>query len=147
VIRLCLQAHTRLGEIEAILAGSTRVANQHQLVAQVARAFRGEDYDLPPLTGSVPVASVRVDHEGKMADFEHFAGKRLTRHKHIYYRRPLRMPTLRWLEKPGGSPREMVEHQRIRAILGIGRFLRHTFSRRRLGMRGFQGRGFLAGSN
>jgi hypothetical protein len=25
----------------------------------------------------------------------------------------------RWLEKPGGSPREVVEHQRIRAILGM----------------------------
>jgi hypothetical protein len=38
---------------------------------------------------------VRVDHEVKMGDFE------------------------RWLEKPGGSPREVVERQRIRAILGM----------------------------
>jgi hypothetical protein len=44
---------------------------------------------------NVSVANVRVDHEVKMGDFE------------------------RWLEKPGGSPREVVERQRIRAILGM----------------------------
>jgi hypothetical protein len=43
----------------------------------------------------VSVANVRVDHEVKMGDFE------------------------RWLEKPGGSSREVIERQRIRAILGI----------------------------
>lgn len=43
----------------------------------------------------VSVATVRVDHEVKMSDFE------------------------RWLEKPGGSPREMIDRQRIRAILGM----------------------------
>ena len=43
----------------------------------------------------VSVASVRIDHEVKMADFE------------------------RWLEKPGRSPREIIERQRIRAILGM----------------------------
>jgi hypothetical protein len=47
-MRLWFQALARLGEIAAILAGSARVANQPELVAQVARAFRGEDYD-PPL--------------------------------------------------------------------------------------------------
>jgi hypothetical protein len=41
---------------------------------------------------NVSVANVRVDHEVKIADFE------------------------RSLEKPGGSPREVVERQRIRAI-------------------------------
>ena len=50
----------------------------------------------PDAAGSdVSVANVRVDHEVKMADFE------------------------RWLEKPGRSPREVVERQRIRAILGM----------------------------
>ncbi len=44
---------------------------------------------------NVSVANLRVDHQVKMADFE------------------------RWLEKPGGSPREVVERRRIRAILGI----------------------------
>jgi hypothetical protein len=38
---------------------------------------------------------VRVDHEVKMAEFE------------------------RWLERPGGSPREAIDRQRIRAILGM----------------------------
>jgi hypothetical protein len=46
-------------------------------------------------TVHVSVANVRVDYEVKMADFE------------------------RWLEKPGKSPREVVERQRIRAILGM----------------------------
>ena len=43
----------------------------------------------------VSVANVRVDHEVKMADFE------------------------RWLEKSGGSPREVIDRQRIRAIPGM----------------------------
>jgi hypothetical protein len=38
---------------------------------------------------------VLLDHEVRMQDFE------------------------RWLENPGGSPREVVERQRIRAILGM----------------------------
>jgi hypothetical protein len=42
---------------------------------------------------NVSVADVRVEHEVRMADF------------------------LKWLEKPGGSPREIGSRQRIRAIL------------------------------
>lgn len=52
-------------------------------------AFRGNT------SLNVSVANVRVDHQVKMADFE------------------------RWLEKPGGSPREVAERQRIQAILGM----------------------------
>ena len=42
----------------------------------------------------VSVADVRVEHEVKLAEF------------------------MKWLERPGGSPREVVEKKRIRAILG-----------------------------
>jgi hypothetical protein len=42
-----------------------------------------------------PKVDSRTSIQVKMADFE------------------------RWLEKPGGSPREVVERQRIRAILGV----------------------------
>jgi len=43
----------------------------------------------------LPVANVRIDHEVKMADFE------------------------KWLEKSGGSPREVIDRKRIRSILGM----------------------------
>jgi hypothetical protein len=43
----------------------------------------------------VSVADVRVEHEVKVADFT------------------------RWLERPGRSPREVIERQRIRSILGM----------------------------
>src|ERR1700675_849987 len=43
----------------------------------------------------VSVADVRVEHEVKLMDFT------------------------KWLEKPGGSPREMSDRHRIRAILGM----------------------------
>jgi hypothetical protein len=42
----------------------------------------------------VSVADVRVEHAVKMVDFK------------------------KWLERPGGSPREVGQRQRIRAILG-----------------------------
>jgi hypothetical protein len=43
----------------------------------------------------VSIADVRVEHEVKLTDFT------------------------KWLEKPGGSLREMSDRQRIRAILGM----------------------------
>jgi hypothetical protein len=43
----------------------------------------------------VSVADVRVEHEVKLMDFT------------------------KWLEKRGGSPREMSDRQRIRSILGM----------------------------
>ena len=51
----------------------------------------------PQGTGAVKVsvADVRVEHEVRMADFE------------------------RWLERPSRSPRETINRQRIRAILGV----------------------------
>lgn len=70
----------------------------YEAVAQALAALRRHDWvaGVPQGTSvKVSVASVRVDHDVKMADFE------------------------RWLEKTGGSPREVIDRQRIRAILGM----------------------------
>ncbi|MGC2769686.1 MAG: hypothetical protein WB607_29600 [Candidatus Acidiferrum sp.] len=74
-------------------------ATLFEAVAQALAALRRDEW-VAGIPGGlnvvhVSVGSVRVDHEVKMADFE------------------------RWLEKPGKSPREVVERQRIRAILGM----------------------------
>jgi len=42
------------------------------------------------------VANVRVEHEVRLQDFTN------------------------WLEKPGGSPREVSDRRRLREILGMG---------------------------
>ena len=70
----------------------------YEAVAQALAALRKHDWvsGIPQGTSvRVSVASVRVDHDVKMADFE------------------------RWLERTGGSPREVIDRQRIRAILGM----------------------------
>jgi hypothetical protein len=86
-----IDGHTHSVEVTA--------ATLFEAVAQAIAALRRDDWvsDIPRGQNvvNVSVANVRVDHHVKMADFE------------------------RWLEKPGGSPREVVERQRIRAILGI----------------------------
>ena len=71
----------------------------YEAVAQGIAAMRGKEWvDGPPHGAGVvkaSVADVRVEHEVKMADFE------------------------RWLERPSRSPRETIDRQRIRAILGM----------------------------
>ena len=71
----------------------------YEAVAQALAALRGHDWVAGIPRGlnvvNVSVANVRVDHQVKMADFE------------------------RWLEKPGGSPREVIDRHGIRAILGM----------------------------
>jgi hypothetical protein len=47
------------------------------------------------LPRSISVADVRVEHEVKMMDFT------------------------KWLERPGGSPREVSDRHKIRSILGM----------------------------
>jgi hypothetical protein len=68
-------------------------------VAQGLAAIRGNEWAAGIAEGlnavKVSVANVRVEHAVKMVDFK------------------------KWLERPGGSPREVGQHQRIRAILGI----------------------------
>jgi len=70
----------------------------YEAIAQALAALRRHDWvaGIPQgTTVRVSVANVRVDHDVKMADFE------------------------RWLERTGGSPREVIDRQRIRAILGM----------------------------
>ena len=71
----------------------------YEAVAQALAALRGNDWvaGLPqgPAVVKVSVVQARIDHEVKMRDFE------------------------RWLEKTGGSPREVIDRKRIRAILGM----------------------------
>ena len=43
----------------------------------------------------VSVADVRVEHEVKMVEFT------------------------KWLDRPGGSPREMIQRRKVRSILGM----------------------------
>jgi hypothetical protein len=74
-------------------------ATLFEAVAHALAALRRDEWVSGIPSGlnivTVSAANVRVDHQVKMVDFE------------------------RWLVKSGGSPRETVERQRIRAILGM----------------------------
>jgi hypothetical protein len=67
-------------------------------VAQGLAALRGDEWVASIAQGNnvvkVSVAEVRVEHEVRLLDFT------------------------KWLDKTGGSPREVSERHRIRAILG-----------------------------
>src|ERR1700722_6058291 len=69
----------------------------YEAVAQGLAAMRGNEWVAGIAEGlnavKVSVADVRVEHAVKMVDFK------------------------KWLEKSGGSPREVGQRQRIRAIL------------------------------
>ena len=71
----------------------------YEAVAQGLAAFRGDDWvsDFGARFGvvRVSVAEIRVEHEVKLKDFAN------------------------WLERPGRSPREIIERQKIRGILGM----------------------------
>lgn len=74
-------------------------ATLYEAVAQGLAAIRGSEWVAGIAQGvntvKVSVADVRVEHEVKLMDFT------------------------KWLEKPGGSPREVSDRHRIRAILGM----------------------------
>lgn len=74
-------------------------ATLYEAVAQGLAAIRGNEWVAGVAQGlnavRVAVADVRVEHEVKLMDFT------------------------KWVEKTGGSPREMSDRQRIRAILGM----------------------------
>jgi hypothetical protein len=74
-------------------------ATLYEAVAQGLAAFRCDDWvaDLGGRIGvvKVSVAEIRVEHEVKLKDFTS------------------------WLERPGRSPREIIERQKIRGILGM----------------------------
>jgi hypothetical protein len=68
-----------------------------EAVAQGLAALRGREWvaGITQGTVKVSVAHVRVEHEVKMVEFT------------------------KWLDRPGGSPREMIQRQKVRAILGM----------------------------
>src|SRR5208282_4899036 len=74
-------------------------ASLFEAVAQGLAAFRGDDWvtDVGVRCGvvKVSVAEIRVEHEVKLKDFTS------------------------WLERPGKSPRETIERQKVRGILGM----------------------------
>jgi hypothetical protein len=74
-------------------------ASLYEAVAQGLAAFRGKEWvaDIGERFGvvKVSVAEVRVEHEVKIKDFT------------------------TWLERPGRSPRDIIDRQKIRAILGM----------------------------
>lgn len=71
----------------------------YEAVAQGLAAVRANEWVAGIAEGlnviNVSVSNVRVEHEVKLRDFT------------------------KWLEKSGGSPREISERQRIRSILGM----------------------------
>jgi hypothetical protein len=71
----------------------------YEAVAQGLAAVRANDWVAGIAEGlnsiKVSVSNVHVEHEVKLRDFT------------------------KWLEKTGGSPREISERQRIRSILGM----------------------------
>ena len=74
-------------------------ATLYEAVAQGLAAIRGNEWVAGVAQGlnavRVAVADVRVEHEVKLMDFT------------------------KWVEKTGGSPREIGDRQRIRSILGL----------------------------
>jgi hypothetical protein len=74
-------------------------ATLYEAVAQGLAAIRGNDWVAGIAQGlnavRVSVADVRVEHEVKLMDFT------------------------KWVDRTGGSPREISDRQRIRAILGM----------------------------
>ena len=74
-------------------------ATLYEAVAQGLAALRGNEWVAGIALGlnvvKVSVADVRVEHEVKLRDFT------------------------TWLEREGGSPREVSDRQRIRSILGM----------------------------
>jgi hypothetical protein len=74
-------------------------ATLYEAVAQGLAAIRGNEWVAGIAEGfdvvKVSVADVRVEHEVKLGDFT------------------------KWLDRTGGSPREVSDRHRIRQILGI----------------------------
>jgi hypothetical protein len=74
-------------------------ATLYEAVAQGLAAIRGNEWVAGVAQGfnvvRVSVADVRVEHEVKLGDFT------------------------KWLERAGGSPREVSDRHKIRSILGM----------------------------
>lgn len=71
----------------------------YQAVAQGLAALRGDEWVSSIAHGNnvvrISVAEVRVEHEVRLLDF------------------------MKWLDRTGGSPREVSDRHRIRSILGM----------------------------
>ena len=71
----------------------------YQAVAQGLAALRGDDWVSSIAHGNnvvrISVPEVRVEHEVRLLDF------------------------MKWLDRTGGSPREVSDRHRIRSILGM----------------------------
>ena len=90
--RVTIQDLEGVGHTVDVTAGSLYEAVAHGLAA-----FRGSDWVAGISQGhvKVSVAEVRVQHEVNLSEFT------------------------KWLERTNGSPREVSERKRIRAILGL----------------------------
>jgi len=77
------------------------VSTLYEAVAQGLAALRGHEWvaGVEQSIGlvKVSVADVRVEHEVKLGDFT------------------------KWVERKGGSPRELFQRGKVREILGMGR--------------------------
>jgi hypothetical protein len=86
------------------MACATVSKSRHQVCTKpspkASQRSKGTNGCPASLTGTnivkISVENVRIEHEVRLADFT------------------------KWLDKTGGSPREVSERQRIRAILGLG---------------------------
>jgi hypothetical protein len=93
--RVTIQDLDRVSHTVEVTAGSL-----YEAVAQGLAAIRGNEWVSGFAEGhcvvKVSVSDVRVEHEVKLADFT------------------------KWLETKGRSPRDMIQRQKIREILGLG---------------------------
>ena len=85
----------------------------YEAVAQGLAALRGHEWvaGVEQSIGlvKVSVADVRVEHEVKLGDFPSWAG------------RPSVGGQAKWVERKGGSPRDVIQRGKVREILGMGR--------------------------
>jgi hypothetical protein len=93
--RVTIQDMDGVAHTVEVTAGSL-----YEAVAQGLAALRGNEWVASIASGAnvvkVSVAEIRVEHEVRLMDFT------------------------KWLERTGGSPREVSDRQRIRSILGMG---------------------------
>ena len=84
-------------DMEGVAHSEVTAESLYEAVAQGLAALRGREWVAGIIQGTVKVsvADVRVEHEVKMTEFT------------------------KWLDRPGGSPREMIQRQKVRSMLGM----------------------------
>jgi hypothetical protein len=103
-VRSCRVSITDLEDITHTV--EVTASTLYEAVAQGLAAIRQSEWvagiaDGPKVT--VSVADVTVEHEVKLAEFQ------------------------KWLERPGGSPREVIQRGKIQSILGMPSTQRGVF--------------------